>query len=36
MKATSFDGIQATLRKTFCNVREGVGTKENLKQNRNL
>jgi len=30
MKATSFDGIRATLRKTFFSVREGAGIKENL------
>jgi len=30
MKATSFDGIRATLRETFCNVKEGAGMKENL------
>jgi hypothetical protein len=30
MKVTNFDAIRATLRKTFCNVREGAGIKENL------
>jgi hypothetical protein len=30
MKATAFHGIRAPLRKTFFNVREGAGIKENL------